>query len=129
MKFLVDTHILLWMTGMSSRLPPNARELIEDIENTIAFSTVSIWEVAIKTSLKRFSDFNVDPERLRRNLLANGYEELPLRGEHAVTIRNLPQLHGDPFDRILIAQALTEGLWLLTADKTVAKYGGLIRLM
>ncbi|WP_438751675.1 type II toxin-antitoxin system VapC family toxin [Pararhizobium sp. O133] len=127
-RLLVDTNILLWMTGFSHRLPPAARELIEDSRNTVLFSTVSIWEVAIKTG-RGHADFTIDPERLRDKLLANNYIELPLFGEHAVHVKELPDIHKDPFDRILIAQALYEGMSLLTSDKTVARYGGLIRLV
>lgn len=128
MRFLVDTHILLWMTGMSRRLPLAARELIENVENVILFSTVSIWEVAIKTGRGR-DEFAIDPRRLRINLLDNNYQELPLLGDHAAMVTSLPDIHKDPFDRILIAQALAEGLTLVTADKTVARYGGLVRLV
>ncbi|MDK4706040.1 MULTISPECIES: type II toxin-antitoxin system VapC family toxin [unclassified Rhizobium] len=128
MRLLVDTHILLWMTGMSQRLPEKARNLIEDIDNTIVFSTVSIWEVAIKTGRAR-ADFTIDARKLRENLLENGYQELPVLGEHATAVADLPDIHKDPFDRILVAQAFVEGLSLITADKTVASYGGLVRLV
>lgn len=127
MKLLVDTHILLWMSGMSWRLPQKARGLLENIENEVFFSTISIWEIAIKSSLPRFPDFSVDAEKLRRTLIDQGYLELPLMGEHAVAVGGLPHIHGDPFDRILIAQSLVEGLSLITVDKTVARYGGLIQ--
>lgn len=129
MKLLVDTHILLWMSGMSWRLPQKVRGLLENIENEVFFSTISIWEIAIKSSLPRFPDFSVDAEKLRRTLIDQGYLELPLMGEHAVAVGGLPHIHGDPFDRILIAQSLVEGLSLITVDKTVARYGGLIQLV
>ena len=128
MRFLVDTHILLWMTGMSQRLPRKARDLIEHLDNTIVFSTISIWEVAIKTGRAR-SDFTIDARRLRENLLENGYEELPVFGQHAAAVADLPDIHKDPFDRILVAQAFVEGISLITADKTVASYGGRVRLV
>ncbi|MBB3611754.1 type II toxin-antitoxin system VapC family toxin [Rhizobium sp. BK602] len=128
MRFLLDTHILLWATVASQRLPEKARDLIEDLDNTIAFSTASIWEVAIKTGLAR-SDFAINPRRLYENLLENGYEELPVLGQHAAAVADLPDIHKDPFDRILVAQAFVEGISLITADKTVASYGGLVRLV
>jgi len=128
MRYLVDTHILLWMTGMSALLPPKARDLIEEIDNIIVFSTVSIWEVAIKTA-RGYRDFAIDPSVLRENLLKNDYQELPLLGEHAAAVASLPAIHKDPFDRVLVAQALVEGLSLITVDKTVARYGGLIQLV
>ena len=117
------------MSGMSWRLPQKARGLLENIENEVFFSTISIWEIAIKSSLPRFPDFSVDAEKLRRTLIDQGYLELPLMGEHAVAVGGLPHIHGDPFDRILIAQSLVEGLSLITVDKTVARYGGLIQLV
>jgi PIN domain nuclease of toxin-antitoxin system len=114
------------MTGVSSRLPLAARQIIEDEGNTVLFSTVSIWEVAIKAGLRR-ADFIVNPRRLRDKLIDNSYEELPVLGEHALAVVNLPNIHRDPFDRILIAQAFAEGIVLLTSDKTVARYGGLVQ--
>ncbi|KAA1179529.1 type II toxin-antitoxin system VapC family toxin [Rhizobium tropici] len=128
MRFLLDTHILLWATVASQQLPEKARDLIEDLDNTIAFSTASIWEVAIKAGLAR-PDFAVNARRLYENLLENGYEELPVFGQHAAAVADLPDIHKDPFDRILIAQAFVEGISLITADKTVASYGGLVRLV
>lgn len=128
MRFLLDTHILLWATAASQRLPEKARDLIEDLDNRIAFSTASIWEVAIKAGLAR-PDFAVDARRLYENLLEHGYEELPVFGQHAAAIADLPDIHKDPFDRILVAQAFVEGISLITADKTVASYGGLVRLV
>jgi PIN domain nuclease of toxin-antitoxin system len=128
MKLLVDTHILLWMTGVSHRLPPTAREMIEDASNLVFFSAASIWEVAIKAG-RGFDGFSVDARKLRSNLIGNEYRGLPIRGEHALGVANLPDIHKDPFDRIMIAQSFVEGLVLLTADKTVARYGGLIRLI
>ena len=86
------------------------------------FSSASLWEISIKRSLGR-TDFKVDPRRLWRMLLVNGYRELPVTSEHAVAVNDLPPLHKDPFDRILVAQARVEGLTLLTADKAIAKYG------
>ncbi|ENN84105.1 PilT protein domain protein [Rhizobium freirei PRF 81] len=128
MKFLLDTHILLWAASASERLPEKARNLIEDLDNAIVFSAASIWEVAIKTGLAR-PDFAINARRLRENLLENGYEELPVLGDHAAAVADLPDIHKDPFDRILIAQAFVEGISLITADKTAASYGGLVRLV
>lgn len=126
MKFLLDTHILLWAAGTPALLSEEARVLLEDDANELIFSAASLWEIAIKRGLGR-SDFLVDPRVLRRGLLDNGYTELPIMGEHAVAIDNLPLIHKDPFDRILIAQASVEGLTLLTADQVVAEYPGSIR--
>lgn len=123
MKLLLDTHLLLWAAQDSSRLSATARKLINDSENELLFSAASLWEVAIKSSLDR-NDFEVDPRLLRRNLLDNGYSELPVNSAHAVAVENLPPIHKDPFDRILVAQATIEGITLLTVDSLIAKYPG-----
>jgi PIN domain nuclease of toxin-antitoxin system len=126
MKFLLDTHLLLWAAGTPENLSVAALELIEDTQNELVFSPASLWEIAIKNSLGR-PDFQVDVRILRRGLLDNGYSELPITSEHAVFLSNLPPLHKDPFDRILIAQATVEGITLLTSDSVVAGYPGSIR--
>ena len=126
MKLLLDTHLLLWAAGQPERLSHAARELIEASENDLVFSTASLWEVVIKRGLGR-EDFKVDPRLLRRGLLDNGYSELPIGSEHVVAIDTLPPLHKDPFDRVLIAQALVEGITLLTRDPTVARYPAPVR--
>jgi PIN domain nuclease of toxin-antitoxin system len=126
MKLLLDTHLLLWAAGQPERLPATARAMIEDAANPLVFSAASLWEIAIKTSLKRV-DFRADPALLRRGLLDNGYTELAITGRHAVAVAGLPPLHKDPFDRMLIAQATADGLLLLTVDPAVAQYSGPIQ--
>lgn len=121
MKLLLDTHLLLWAAGQPDRLSQAARQFIEDKENELIFSAASLWEIVIKRGLGR-NDFKVDPRLLRRGLLDNGYCELPISSEHVVAIDTLPSIHKDPFDRVLIAQALFEGITLLTSDETVAGY-------
>jgi PIN domain nuclease of toxin-antitoxin system len=120
-KLLLDTHLLLWVAGQPERLSRAARELIEDKENELIFSTASLWEVVIKRGLGR-NDFKADPRLLRRGLLDNGYSELPISSEHVVAIDTLPPIHKDPFDRVLVAQASVEGVTLLTTDVVVASY-------
>lgn len=127
MNVLLDTHLLLWAAGSPGRLSVSVRDMLLDASTQPVFSSVSIWEVSIKSGLGR-DDFKVDARRLWRMLLANGYRELPLTGEHAVMVERLPPLHKDPFDRILIAQARVEGMTLLTADQAVAAYGEGIQL-
>lgn len=122
MKLLLDTHLLLWAAGEPARLPEAARAQIEDASNDLLFSAASLWEAAIKRGLGR-ADFQVDVRRLRRGLLDNGYLELPILSAHAVAVDTLPMLHRDPFDRILIAQAMVEGVGFLTADRALAGYG------
>jgi len=126
MKLLIDTHLLLWAAGQPRRLPSAARKLINDPRNELLFSVASLWEIAIKKGLGR-EDFRVDPRLLRRGLLDNGYGELPIAGEHAVAVDSLPPLHKDPFDRILIAQAMVESITLLTSDPLLVQYPGPVR--
>ncbi|MBZ0094596.1 MAG: type II toxin-antitoxin system VapC family toxin [Sulfuricella sp.] len=108
MKLLLDTHLLLWAAGSPDQLSAAARPLLEDPLNELLFSAASLWEIAIKRGLGR-SDFQVDARVLRRGLLDNGYQELAITSEHAVSIDSLPLIHKDPFDRILVAQATVEG--------------------
>jgi PIN domain nuclease of toxin-antitoxin system len=126
MRLLLDTHLLLWTISQSRRLLTEARELIGDADNELVFSTASIWEVAIKRSRAR-NDFEVDPRVLRRALLDNLYSELPVTGDHAVAVAGLPLLHRDPFDRMLLAQSIVEGITLLTSDPLVAQYPAPVR--
>ena len=126
MKLLLDTHVLLWAAGVPDRLSAEARALIDAPEHELFFSAASVWEIAIKRGLGR-DDFQVDTRLLRRGLLDNGYSELPVGSEHAVAIDSLPPLHKDPFDRLLVAQAMVEGITLLTSDALVAQYPGPVR--
>jgi PIN domain nuclease of toxin-antitoxin system len=125
-NLLLDTHLLLWAAGTPQRLSVETRALLLDTANELRFSAASLWEITIKNALDR-ADFKVDSRRLWRLLQVNGYRELPVTSEHTVAVNDLPPLHKDPFDRILIAQARTEGLVLLTADKMVAQYGEGVR--
>jgi len=122
MKLLLDTHILLWAAGQPDKLGPSAYNMLTDQRNTLFFSSANIWEVVIKRHLGR-EDFSVDPYRLRKMLVVNGYNELSITAEHALRVDALPPIHKDPFDRILIAQARSEGMVLLTVDADVLQYG------
>ena len=128
MRLLLDTHVLLWAAGAPQRLPDDVRALIEEAATAPTYSVASLWEIAIKNGLGRAS-FSVDPRLLRRNLLENDYRELPITGAHVTAVGLLPSVHKDPFDRILVAQARVEGLTLLTADRTLARYPGPIRVL
>jgi PIN domain nuclease of toxin-antitoxin system len=123
---LLDTQILLWAVNQPDRLPAAARTLLTNPRNDLLFSPASLWEIAIKNTTQR-DDFQVDPRVLRRGLLENGYAELPITSEHAIGIDALPTLHKDPFDRLLLSQALCEGVTLLTSDTQLAKYRGPVR--
>lgn len=126
MKLLLDTQLLLWAAGQPERLSKAARKLLNDPRNELLFSAASLWEITIKSTLGR-DDFHVEPRLLRRGLLDNGYVELPITSLHAVSIDGLPPLHKDPFDRLLLSQALSEGITLLTSDSTLAQYPGPVR--
>lgn len=126
MKLLLDTQVLLWAVGQPKRLSAAARRLLNNPRHELFFSAASVWEIAIKNTLGR-DDFRVEPRLLRRGLLDNGYVELPITSQHAVNIDGLPPLHKDPFDRLLLAQALSEGITLLTGDAQLAQYGRPVR--
>ena len=126
MKLLLDTHLLLWAAGEPERLSKRARTLIGNPSNELLFSAASLWEVAIKRGLGR-EDFKVDARLLRRGLLDNGYNELPITSNHVLATESLPPIHRDPFDRVLVAQATVEGITLLTVDSLVSRYPGPIR--
>lgn len=126
MKFLLDTHLLLWAAGQPGKLSARARKLLNDPGNELLFSAASLWEIAIKKTLGR-EDFRVEPRLLRRGLLDNGYVELAITSLHAVGLDGIPPLHKDPFDRLLLAQAIGEGITLLTSDATLARYPGPVR--
>ena len=126
MKLLLDTQLLLWAAGQPECLSSRARRLLNDQNNELLFSAASLWEITIKSGLGR-EDFRVEPRVLRRALLDNGYVELPITSEHAVSVDSLPPLHKDPFDRLLLAQAFVEGITFLTADDQLARYRGPVR--
>lgn len=131
MNLLLDTQVLIWLSGefRPSQPPPISPEtlrLLEDPDNTLHFSSVAVWEVAIKTRLGRAS-FQIHPGVFRRALLDNGYLELPITSEHGAAVARLPPIHRDPFDRILVAQAMIEGFFLLTADELLTRYPGSVR--
>ncbi|WP_206953917.1 type II toxin-antitoxin system VapC family toxin [Trinickia acidisoli] len=126
MNLLLDTHLLLWAAAQPERLTAAARALLEDEGNTLLFSAASLWEITIKSDLGR-GDFRVDPRLLRRGLVDNGYLELPVTHRHVLSLKGLAPLHRDPFDRMLVAQAIAEGIALVTTDPLVAQYTGSIK--
>jgi len=126
MHLLLDTHLLLWAAATPERLSKEAVALIENPDNTLVFSAASLWEIMIKHGLGR-TDFRADPGLLRRGLVENGYQELPITSAHAIAVGHLPPIHKDPFDRMLVAQAVSDGMLLLTGDDQVAAYPGPIQ--
>lgn len=123
MNRLLDTHILLWSVQEPERLSAAAQAAILDPSATILFSAVNIWEVAIKHALRK-PGFDVDPSTLRAGLLDLGYSELPVTSLHSIEVTRLPPVHKDPFDRLLVAQAIVEGFELVTSDGLIARYPG-----
>ncbi|SEM22911.1 type II toxin-antitoxin system VapC family toxin [Halomonas daqiaonensis] len=128
MILLLETHLLLRAASQPDRLSAVAREKLLDENNALWFSAASLWEVTIKAGLGR-PDFRVDPYLLRRGLVDNGYTELPITSNHALAVHHLPLIHRDPFDRLLVAQAESEEVLLLTTDTTVASYPGPVMLV
>jgi PIN domain nuclease of toxin-antitoxin system len=127
MRILVDTHVLLWAQIYPKKLTPNAREMLEDPMHTIVFSAASIWEIAIKARLRK-SGFDADPRAVLDEARRVGYQELPVTANVATRVAVLPLHHADPFDRLLIAQALELPARLLTVDKQLAPYSELVML-
>ncbi len=119
---LLDTQLLLWLAIAPERLPATLRENLSDRCLPLLYSVVSLWEVAIKTSLGK-PGFLVDAAQLRDGLRQQGLQELGIEPEHCLAVQHLPWIHRDPFDRLLVAQALQTGLPLLTADRTLRNYG------
>jgi PIN domain nuclease of toxin-antitoxin system len=126
MRLLLDTHLLLWVAQKSPRLSAKALKLIGDSGNELVFSVASLWEFAIKYA-KAPAEFRVSPTELREALIQNGYSELDIGAKHVLATASLPPLHGDPFDRILLAQSAVEGIMLVTSDERVAQYPGSIQ--
>ncbi|WP_422030940.1 type II toxin-antitoxin system VapC family toxin [Reyranella sp.] len=126
MNLLLDTHILLWAAARPEKLSRKTLRLFDDPHNTLVFSAASLLEIVFKQSLGR-DDFDVNARQLRRGLLDNGYNELSVTSIHALALDDLPPLHKDPFDRMLLAQSRVEGFMLLTADKQILQYPGLIQ--
>lgn len=125
MRLLLDTHVLLWALTGSSRLGSIAIDLIANPAHHIHVSSASIWEISIKHALGR-GDMPVSGERVAELCAMAGYRELPVAWRHASAVETLPPLHADPFDRILVAQALTEPMRLLSRDESVIAYGNAV---
>jgi len=125
MNILLDTHLLIWAVSTPEKLSEEAKRLISGASR-IYVSAASIWEMSIKISLGKLS---VDLDRLLRQLQVMGVVELPVRWEHSRVVRELPLHHRDPFDRLLVAQAISEPLILLTHDEVLPQYHGVVRLV
>jgi len=121
MKLLLDTHVLLWAFEAPKRLDRKTISLLNSDTHQKWFSVVSLWEIGVKQGLNRV-DFNVDARQLRSELVRRGFAELSISAEHTLAVGRLPALHRDPFDRLLLCQALVEGLTLVTGDELLLQY-------
>ena len=125
MKLLLDTHIFLWAVAGDRRLKASARARLAAAES-VYVSAASIWEIAIKARLGKIEG---DAESLAAAIETSGFVELPITARHAAAVSALPLHHTDPFDRLLLAQAFSEPLHLLTADQALAAYGGAVTVL
>lgn len=128
MRLLLDTQVLLWALVSPERIPAPVRERLESPENDVLFSAASIWEVAIKVRIGRM-DLPISLEDVTAAALQSGFQELPIRAAHVAATAQLPLYHRDPFDRILVAQALHEPARLLTADRKLARYADVVEVL
>jgi len=126
MRILLDTHVLLWALGEPHRLDKPTRAAIESTANEVLFSAASIWEIAIKSLLGRV-DFAAKPTEIAREARDAGFVELTIRSEAAAHVAELPSIHRDPFDRILVAQAIVEPALFYTVDRRLPAYSELVR--
>jgi PIN domain nuclease of toxin-antitoxin system len=122
MKYLLDTHIILWAATDVKRLSRKAKTILEDMANVLYFSPISLWEISVKHA-KHPDQMAITSEQARELAVKMGFIELPVRSRHGVDIANLPDIHNDPFDRMLITQARSDGLKLVSHDHKVAAYG------
>lgn len=125
---LLDTHLLLWAAFEPAKLSAKAVKTLRSRDIPLAFSLASLWELAIKTSLGR-PDFSVDPGLLHRALLGEGFVEVAITAPHLARVATLPWVHRDPFDRLLVAQAMEGKLTLLTADVRLKRCGRFVKLV
>jgi len=126
MKILLDTHIALWALTDNPKLSKAARDLILDSSNDIYFSSATVWEIAIKHRLAR-KNMPISGHEASKLFAEAGYLELQISAVHAAATEELPLHHSDPFDRILVAQATTEPMHLLTHDSILPRYGDVVQ--
>ena len=121
MKYLLDTHTIIWYLEASSELPKKIEALIDDPKIDIIISSVSLWEIVIKSSLKKLT-LNLSLEELLSGVKTRSFHILQIEDGHLLNLRKLPYIHKDPFDRLLVASAISEDMTLITADKNIRKY-------
>lgn len=128
MNLLLDTHVLLWALDTPSRLAIDIRRDLEDPQTPVYFSAASIWEIAIKASLGKI-EFQHSAEEIAHGAIDTGFIVLPITADHAAAVQRLPLHHRDPFDRLLVAQALSIPAYLLTVDTALVAYSDLVRCL
>jgi len=126
-RLILDTNVLLWAIDQPHRIPAEVLDVLADRDNDVFFSAASIWEIAIKASLGRPA-FDIDAAAFAHDAVATGFAELPVTAAVAARVRELPPIHKDPFDRLLVAQAITEPARLLTSDRLLAGYTDLVEV-
>ena len=122
MKLLLDTHVAIWLSNKPEKLSGKVKALLLDNENTLYISVVSAWKVAIKASIGKLPEFDGGVKEFLTEMEENPVVLLPVEKQHVVTVETLPFHHRDPFDRLLVAVAKTEGMTILTADENIYKY-------
>lgn len=125
MRLLLDTHVFIWSVMASRQLKSDARAYLASAQ-AVYVSAASIWEIAIKAQLGKIEG---DAQAFAAAIEASGFEELAVTAAHAAAVARLPSHHTDPFDRLLLAQAFSEPLRLVTADRALAIYGGAVELL
>ncbi len=131
MKLLLDTNAVIWAAFDPNRISEPIRRLLSDTGNQLSYSVTALWEIAIKNGTRRALQINslqIDPFQFRNLLQGAGFAEVPITAEHTLGTAQLPRLHGDPFDRILLAQAVIEDMTLITSDRTMLQYPGIAML-
>jgi PIN domain nuclease of toxin-antitoxin system len=123
MNLLIDTHILLWWLNDDKKLSNKAEALLSKTENNIVVSAICGWEIAIKNSLGRIE---IDIDKIQDAIVASGFSMLPISMQHGLKVASLPKHHNDPFDRLLVAQAMSESMQLVTHDKQIQRYGDFV---
>jgi PIN domain nuclease of toxin-antitoxin system len=121
MNYILDTHIVIWFLNGDDKLSAKSKEIIENQENLKFVSIATIWEIAIKISLDKFK-FDKGFKKFLDLIEDNGFEIIPISFDHALTVSTLEFIHRDPFDRLIISQALTDNLTIITKDEYIEKY-------
>jgi len=121
MRYLLDTHVIIWMAEDSEKLPPEMKKILEDDENKVYLCTISLWEIAIKMNLGKL-DLGMRLDEFLENIEQRDFSILHIENDYLKALSDLPYIHKDPFDRLLISTALTENLTIMTIDENIQQY-------